>query len=340
MAQQGAAPASNPQATRPVAAWDVVPFQVFDKPFHVGVVAFHETGCKVEFTVRAGGADGPARTQTIENPTLNSQSNVWEYWFALDPHALPDGPVEVRAKVIPLGEGMIVRELAALTLYANGRGSLKFGAPVWVDCDQGDDAADATEAKPLKTLAAAIRKSPDGGTIYLKAGKGYSAHALEGGFQRTYWTVDRGGPGRETRRRRGRPRPAGHRQTLLPRRDAVQRPARPRIQHDPRGRAGQDRRLARRLQAVQQEGPLGRRRSRVRQPLRAVHHRRPDHGDGQRPRRRLDARPPDRQDRLRRLHGRADGRQLLGRGHRPRRDRRASGLPPVLRRRPRPRSTR
>ncbi len=35
-------PAGNPRATQPVAAWDGVPFQVLDKPFHVGVVAFHE----------------------------------------------------------------------------------------------------------------------------------------------------------------------------------------------------------------------------------------------------------------------------------------------------------
>ncbi len=194
-AQQKVAPANNPQATRPVAAWNVVPFQVFDKSFHIGVVAFHETGCKVEFTVRAEGADGPARTQTIENPSLNAQSNVWEYWLALDPQALPDGPVEVGAKVIPLGPGMIVRDLAALTLYANGRGSLKFGAPVWVDCGQGDDAADVTEARPLKTLAAAIKKTPDGGTVYLKAGKGYSADSLGGGFPRTHWTVIAAAPG-------------------------------------------------------------------------------------------------------------------------------------------------
>jgi hypothetical protein len=120
-------PAGNPQATQPVAAWDVVPFQVFDKPFHVGVVAFHETGCKVEFTVRTPAGGPAARTQAVENPTLNAQSNVWEYWFPLDPNTLPDGPVEVRAKVIPLGEGMLVRELAPLTLYANGRGPLTFG---------------------------------------------------------------------------------------------------------------------------------------------------------------------------------------------------------------------
>jgi hypothetical protein len=182
-------PAGTAKATRAVTAWDVVPFQIFDRPMHVGVVAFHETGCKVEFTVRASGVDAVARTPTAENATLNTQSNVWEYWIALDPGVLPDGPVELRAQVMPLGGGMIVRELAPVTLYANGHGSLKFGEPVWVDCDRGDDAAAATESNPLKTLAAAVKKAMDGGTIYLKAGKGYSANELNGGLKRSYWTV-------------------------------------------------------------------------------------------------------------------------------------------------------
>ena len=188
-------PAGSPQATQPVAAWDVVPFQVFDKPFHVGVVAFHETGCKVEFSVRAAGTETATRLLVVENPTLNVQSNVWEFWFPLDPNTLPDGPVEVRTKVIPLGAAMIVRELTPLTLYANGHGLLKFGEPVWVDGTQGDDAAEGTQDRPVKTLAAAVKKAPDGGTIYLKAGKGYSAHALGGGLKRTYWTVIAAAPG-------------------------------------------------------------------------------------------------------------------------------------------------
>jgi hypothetical protein len=197
----GAEPATNvsaaasPQATRPVAAWDVVPFQVFDKSFHVGVVAFHETGCQVEFTVRVAGENAAIQTQVVQNPTLNAQSNVWEYWLALDPAALPDGPIEVRAKVLPLGAGMIARELTPLTMYANGRRSLKFGEPVWVDCNRGDDTAAATEAKPLKTLAAAVKHAPNGGTIYVKAGKGYSANELGGGLRRTYWTVIAAAPG-------------------------------------------------------------------------------------------------------------------------------------------------
>ena len=188
-------PAGSPQATQPVAAWDVVPFQVFDKPIHVGVVAFHETGCKVEFSVRAAGTETATRPLVVENPTRNVQSKVWEFWFPLDPNTLPDGPVEVRAKVIPLGAGMIVRELAPLTLYANSHRSLKFGEPVWVDGTTGDDAADGTQDQPLKTLAAAVKKAPDGGTIYLKAGKGYSAHALGGGLKRTYWTAIAAAPG-------------------------------------------------------------------------------------------------------------------------------------------------
>src|SRR5690349_2275696 len=81
------ASAANPKATMPVTAWDVVPYQVFDKPFNAGVVAFHETGCKVEFTVLAGGKEVPAAGKTAANPTLNEQTKVWEYWIALDPKA-------------------------------------------------------------------------------------------------------------------------------------------------------------------------------------------------------------------------------------------------------------
>ncbi len=189
------APAENPKATRPVAAWDVVPYQVFEKPFNVGVVAFHETGCKVEFTVVPGGKEDLAKRHVAENPTLNEQTKVWEYWIALDPKSLPDGPVEVRAKVVPLGAGMTSRDLAPLPLYSSGGGSLKFGQPVWVDGANGDDAGDGAEAKPLKTLKAAIKKAPDGGTIYLKAGKGYSPGGLGGGLKRSYWTVIAAAPG-------------------------------------------------------------------------------------------------------------------------------------------------
>ncbi|MBM4020234.1 MAG: hypothetical protein FJ288_18265, partial [Planctomycetes bacterium] len=186
---------ANPKATRPVAAWDVVPYQVFDKPFNVGVVAFHETGCKVEFTVLAAGKAVPAMSRVVQNPTRNEQTRVWEYWISLDPKSLPDGPVEVRAKAVPLGPDMLPRDLEPLPLYANAAGTLKFGDPVWVDAEKGDDAAPATQAAPLKTIRAAVRKAPDGGTIYLAPGKDYSPHALAGGLKRNYWTVIAAAPG-------------------------------------------------------------------------------------------------------------------------------------------------
>ena len=38
---------------RPVARWDVVPWQRVSGVFNAGVVAFHESGVKVEFALRA-----------------------------------------------------------------------------------------------------------------------------------------------------------------------------------------------------------------------------------------------------------------------------------------------
>lgn len=186
---------ANPKATRAVAAWDVVPYQVINQPFNVGVVAFHETGCKVEFSVFSNDKELPGLTKTVEHPTLNPRTQVVEFWMSIDPKALPDGAFEVRATVVPLEAGMITRPLDPMPLYANANGSLKFGEPVWVDCVAGDDSSDGTETKPLKTIKAGIAKAPVGGTIYLKAGKDYTPQALGGGFKRDYWTTITAAPG-------------------------------------------------------------------------------------------------------------------------------------------------
>ena len=146
----------NPKATRPIAAWDVVPYQVINQPFNVGVVSFHETGCKVVFTVFAGDKEVPELAKTVEHPTLNPETKVVEFWTTIDPKKLPDGPFEVRAEAVPLESGMIIRQLDPLPMYANANGSLKFGEPIWVDCTAGDDSNDGTEAKPFKTIKAAI----------------------------------------------------------------------------------------------------------------------------------------------------------------------------------------
>jgi len=206
------APAAEAKATKVIAAWDVVPHQVITEPFTVGVVAFHETGCAVWFTVtqppmgegaQAEGAEGrPAGAELkhvslvqVDRPTLNARTGVWEFVLAVDPAKLADGPFAVWATAKPLGEGREV-ELDTLILHANAKGTLDLGRTVWADCDKGDDeGGDGTEAKPFKTLSKAVQVAGDGGTVYLKAGKDYSGQKIGGGLKRTYWTTITAAPG-------------------------------------------------------------------------------------------------------------------------------------------------
>lgn len=60
------------EAARPVARWDVVPYQRIDGVFNAGVVAFHEDGVKVVFEV-AG------KKFTADAPKLNNRTGVWEF---------------------------------------------------------------------------------------------------------------------------------------------------------------------------------------------------------------------------------------------------------------------
>ncbi len=177
--------------TTPVARWDVVPWQRLHQPFKAGVVAFHETGVKVAFSVRSNGAE--IATAVAENPTLNDRVNVWEYWVELKPAALPAGPLVVHATALPLGEGHEPLELAPLHLTVRKAPPIR--QPVWVDCTHGSDAAAGTEAAPLQSLAAAVKAAPVGGVIYLKPGRSYSANALRGGRSREFWTTIAAAPG-------------------------------------------------------------------------------------------------------------------------------------------------
>jgi hypothetical protein len=102
----------------------------------------------------------------------------------------------VQAQAVPLGAGHLSTDLKSLPLYANAGGTLTPKAPVWADCEAGDDeSGDGTEAEPLKTIRQALKAAGDGGTVYLKAGKGYSAQSLGGGKKRTYWTTIAAAPG-------------------------------------------------------------------------------------------------------------------------------------------------
>ncbi|RMD74079.1 MAG: hypothetical protein D6820_17465, partial [Lentisphaerae bacterium] len=154
--------------TAPIAAWNVVPWQRIHAPFNAGVVAFHETGCRVKFTVLRDGKT--LQTHLAENPQRNSRVNTWEFFLTLDPKQLGAGPIEIQAQAIPLGQGMQTRELPPLQLYMDPEKQLVPTSTLWVDAQQGDDTTgNGTREAPFKTIRAAFRSGRllDGGTIYL-----------------------------------------------------------------------------------------------------------------------------------------------------------------------------
>ena len=66
-------------APRPVAQWDVVPFQRVSEPFKAGVVAFYDKPFHVEFTVNGKAA------ASVDRKSMNDRTKVEEHWFLLDP---------------------------------------------------------------------------------------------------------------------------------------------------------------------------------------------------------------------------------------------------------------
>ena len=119
-----------------IARWNVVPYQIIDASFDIGVLAFHRNGIeRVEFSLD----DGPVVAVTAQS--FNARTGVWEYRVAIDPAQLSDGLLEVRAIAYPAGAGIgrvlagsinsdssdgigaINRSEHSLFLTANGGGS-------------------------------------------------------------------------------------------------------------------------------------------------------------------------------------------------------------------------
>jgi hypothetical protein len=152
-----------------IARWDVVPFQTIDRPFAVGVVAFHINGIdRVEFTVNGG------EPIVAGEMSFNPQSGVEEYWFVLDPAEYPDGELVIDATVHPvLGTPRVLAGAFggdadngeySLVLHANARGSL---TRQQITIGPGDSLADA-----LANVA-------DGGEILLRPGV-YNIEEMKG----------------------------------------------------------------------------------------------------------------------------------------------------------------
>lgn len=183
-------PCDDTPSTQVIGNWDLVPEQVFDGAFQVGVVAFHEYGVDVEFTV-----DGSALA-TVQNPTFNSRTGAYEYWVTLQASDYADGPITLGATIVPDCPGHESRVLEAVTLYANSGGSEGNSAVKWVDCATGDDdSGDGTEGSPYATIEKAIVEVGAGGTVYLAAGTCYTLTTLYPSANWDRWTTVQPAPG-------------------------------------------------------------------------------------------------------------------------------------------------
>ena len=172
---------------RPVAQWDVVPYQRVAEPFKAGVVAFYDQPFKVEFSV-----DGKT-VATVNEATLNDRTKVTEHWFTLEVAKLKDGPIALGAKVVA-NDGTAY-ELPPLPLYANAKGTLGSKQVVWLDPKDGIDYSEGTKERPVKSLKQAIARAGDGGTVYLMKPGVYRAERLGANRVREYWTLITPAPG-------------------------------------------------------------------------------------------------------------------------------------------------
>ena len=166
-------------AGRPVARWDVVPYQRVSSVFKAGVVAFHEKPVTVAFTVNGKPA------HTAAKPELNSRTKVWEFVFPFDAAKYPDGLVRLGAKVTAEGGESYV--LPDLELYANAKKTQGSRKAAWVDPKDGNEFADGSKEHPVNSIKQAVQKCGDGGTVYLLPGN-YSAKMIGGGKDRRFWT--------------------------------------------------------------------------------------------------------------------------------------------------------
>ncbi len=179
-------------ALRPVAQWDVVPYQRISAPFQAGVVAFYDKPVKVEFSVngkKVAEADAAAR---------NPRTKVEEYSFILDPSkysadSLKDRVLELGAKVV--GSDGTSYKLPSTTLYWDGDGKTGSKKIIWLDPKDGIDYSDGSKDHPVKTMKQAVKRAGDGGTVYMKIPGWYTVERIARGGAVKYWTTVQPAPG-------------------------------------------------------------------------------------------------------------------------------------------------
>lgn len=181
---------SDRPATQAIGNWDVVPHQTFAEPVEIGVVAFHEAGVDVVFSV------GDRELDRVRNPSWNPRTSVYEYWTTFDPSEHADGPIRVSAVIEPDCPGHSPRALDDLPLFANAGGSLTNDRVVWVDCASGsDDQGRGSEPAPYATIEKGLVEAGDGGTVYLQPGTCYELTSIYPEVELEQWTTVRPAPG-------------------------------------------------------------------------------------------------------------------------------------------------
>ena len=196
-------PAGDPNApgftAKAIARWDFVPYQTFDKPFNVGVVAFHAFGIdRVEFSV----AGGP--WTAIKTPSLNPESKIVEFWARVDPTTMLPGQKEIRAIVYPnVGLPRVLAGPLDAPGAEKGECGMYFEADPqhalrrlerWVSPNGSDVNTDGSAKQPFLTIMKAAKSialanggKADGGVINLLEGD----HLYGGYMQRLETDVDR-----------------------------------------------------------------------------------------------------------------------------------------------------
>ena len=143
----------------PIARWNVVPFQRFEGPVNVGVVAFHVNGIdRVEFS-----ADGGPWVEA-RGMSLNPRTGVKEFWGVLDPSGASES-VELRALIWPRDSGtpLLLQSSDGNAMDSYGMSSMFFSSSeqevrsIWVS-QAGSDNAPGNREMPLATISAAVNR--------------------------------------------------------------------------------------------------------------------------------------------------------------------------------------
>lgn len=152
-----------------IARLDIVPYQVVNSNFNIGVVAFQKDGiARVDFvftdnvnTVR----------KSVTTMTLNSRTGVEEYWTVFDPGQFSDGEVVITATAIPATGTSNQREVTT-TLFANSGGAFNNITTYYVGGAGANDTNSGTQGAPFATIAQgfyALGTSANQGRIVIQA---------------------------------------------------------------------------------------------------------------------------------------------------------------------------